>query len=73
MKQKFPGKKDDGRAELDALIKDEGKWLEVSDLNATALLKAVKSDVWSPELVKKILEYQEMERDYRFSLSKLKD
>lgn len=70
---KFPRKDDPDRSELDELIKDEGKWLEVSDLNTSALSKAVKSGVWSEELTKKILEYQEMERDFRFSLSKLKD
>jgi putative RecB family exonuclease len=70
---KFPRKDSPERAELDELIKKEDKWLEVSDLNASALAKALKEGVWSPKLVKKILEYQNMERDFRFSLSRLKE
>jgi hypothetical protein len=70
---KFPRKDTPDRAALDDLIKKEDKWLEVSDLNAAALSMAVKDGVWSPELVKKILEYQKMERDFRFSLSTLKE
>ncbi|MBU2560076.1 hypothetical protein KKA03_04185, partial [archaeon] len=70
---KFPRKDTPDRAALDDLIKKEDKWLEVSDLNASALAKALIEGVWSEKLVKKILEYQEMERDYRFSISKLKD
>lgn len=71
MSYKFPRKDTPDRAALDDLIKKEDKWLEVSDLNASALSKAVKEGVWSEKLVKKILEYQKMERDFRFSLSRL--
>ena len=73
MSYKFPKKDTPDRAKLDDILKDEGKWLEVSDLNASALSKVLNDGVWSPELIKKILEYQKMERDFRFSLSKLKD
>lgn len=72
-KTKFPAKADVERAELDDLLKKEDKWQEVTDLNVYALAKAMKSGAWSPELVKKIEEYQRMEKGYRLTLSALKE
>lgn len=72
-KAQFPKKDDPERLELDELIKKEGKWQEVSDLNVYILAKMMKGGAWSPELVKKIEEFQRIEKDYRLTLSALKE
>jgi len=72
-KTKLPGKRDIDRETLDALIRKEGKWNEVSDLNTHTLTKILKSGDWSSELKEKIEKYQRTEQNYRLTLSKLKD
>ncbi len=73
MKTRFPAKSDPRRAKLDALIKKEDKWGDVSDLNTHSLAKALKSKSWDKKLVKKIKKYQSLEENYRLTLSALKD
>jgi putative RecB family exonuclease len=72
-KPRFPTKKEKERAELDALLKEAGKWKEVSDLNLYALAKAVQRGEWSPELVKKIQRYMRLEESYRLTLTTLRE
>ncbi len=72
-KKKLPTKSDEERERLDKLIMDSGKWLDVSDLNTSTLLKALESDDWEPELRQKIQRYLIEEEGYRISLSKLKE
>ncbi len=63
---KFPGKDmAQERKALEDLLKQEGKWMEVSDLSTSALAKAVEEGNWSPELVEKIKSYQRTEEDYK--------
>jgi len=70
-KVKFPGKKDaQERKALGDLLKEEGKWMEVSDLNTSALIKAIKEGNWSPELVEKVKEYQRIEKEPSIRLIK---
>jgi len=70
-KVKFPGKKDaQERKALGDLLKEEGKWMEVSDLNTSALIKAIKEGNWSPELVEKVKEYQRIEEEPSIRLIK---
>jgi putative RecB family exonuclease len=70
-KSHFPNKGEEGRGELEALIKDAGKWELVSDLNVYSLTK-VMSD-WSPELIEKIKEFQKKEESCKIYISNLKD
>jgi hypothetical protein len=70
-KMHFPSKEDDEREELDALIKEAGKWEEVSDLNVHSLSKAMAG--WSPGLIGKIKEFQKMEESCRIYISNLKE
>ncbi|MBI5253830.1 MAG: PD-(D/E)XK nuclease family protein [Euryarchaeota archaeon] len=72
-KAKFPTKEEEERAELDALLKNAGKWMEVSDLNVYALARAMQRGGWSQELVKKIEKYQKLEEQYRLTLSALRE
>jgi len=63
---KFPGRDDaQQRKALEDLLKQEGKWMEVSDLSTSALANAVKEGNWSPELVEKIKSYQRTEEDHK--------
>lgn len=68
---KFPTKKDPARPELDALLRQSGKWMEVSDLNTHTLARMLRDGGWSPELVEQIKRYQALEDSYRLTLSQL--
>ena len=73
---KFPGTSDNKRKELDELIKQFGKWMEVSNLNVRTLGKILEKPEefgWSKELADKIKQYQKIEESYRMYLSKLSD
>jgi len=68
---KFPGSDDaQQRKALEDLLKQEGKWMEVSDLSTSALAKAVEEGNWSPELVEKIKSYQRIEEEYKVTTLK---
>ncbi len=67
----FPTKEEKGRDRLDAMIKEAGKWEEVSDLNVHSLSKAVNG--WSPLLIEKIRQFQRVEESCRISVSNLRE
>lgn len=69
-KWKFPGSGTEKREELEALIKKEGNWLEVSSLNVFALAKIIDESDWKPALVKKLQNYAEKEEERRIYLGK---
>lgn len=68
----YPSKKEAARRELDELLKKEGAWMRVSDLNPYALNKAVASGELDRDLVEKIRKFQRLEESYRLYLSSLK-
>lgn len=71
-KLKFPDKSQQAqRQELEDLIKDSGKWLEVSRLDTSVLGKVLSRESWSPDLMEKIKQYARMEKSYAVYLSKL--
>ncbi len=70
-KPHFPTKEEKDREELDAIIKEAGKWEVVSDLNVHTLAKVM--DGWSPELVEKISKLARMEESCRIYVSNLKE
>lgn len=70
-KTHFPTKEEKGRVELDAIIKEAGKWELVSDLNVYALAKVMGG--WSPGLVEKIRRFTRMEESHRIYMSNLKE
>jgi len=72
-KLKFPGKSDEGREDLDTLIIEAGKWMEVSQLDTTSLAKAVESGSWDKELVEGVLKFGRIEESPSVRLSKLKE
>lgn len=72
-KLKFPGKQDAERQKLDAIIKEAGKWNEVSDLNTTALTDVVENKLWDKDLIDKVLKYGRIEGSSSIHLLKLPD
>ena len=65
----YPTKKEATRRELDELLKKEGIWMDVSDLNPYALNKALACNQLSRELVEKIKRFQRLEESYKLYLS----
>jgi putative RecB family exonuclease len=54
-KSHFPAKSEEGRDELEEIIRKLGKWDEVSDLNTTSLIKEYLK--WDDDIIKKIKKY----------------
>lgn len=69
---KFPTVKEEGRAELEELIKGAGRWVEVSTLKTQQLEKIAREETWPPELLEQLKRYQRLEESRRFYLSSLK-
>ena len=55
---KFPGKNDEGRDELEALLKESGKWDEVSDLSAHRLRPVLREGAWSEDILVKVRKFE---------------
>ncbi len=72
-KLKFPGKSVNERKELNEAIKQAGKWMEVSQLDTTALTRVIENGLWSEELINQVLKYGRIEETSAIYLSKLKD
>jgi putative RecB family exonuclease len=51
---RFPGKNDPSRPALEKVVKEGGKWEEVSTLDVFALSKALQNKPWEAELVARI-------------------
>jgi len=51
---KFPGKNDPGRAELEKVVKESGRWMDVSNLDVFALSKALMGGSFPPELAARL-------------------
>ncbi|MFQ5598494.1 MAG: hypothetical protein ACE5GK_10640, partial [Nitrospiria bacterium] len=51
---KFPGKNDPGRADLEKLVKEGGKWEEVSILDVYTLSKVLQKGAWDEAFVEPI-------------------
>lgn len=72
-KIKFPGKSEPERVELDNLIKDADKWEEVSQLDTGTLVDVVENQLWSKDLIKKVMKFGRIEESESVSLSKSKE
>jgi len=70
---KFPGSKEEGREELEELIREAGRWEEGSSLNTKTLEKIAREGSWPPELLKKLKLYQSLEESARLRLADLKE
>ncbi|MDO8637378.1 MAG: hypothetical protein Q7R34_14300, partial [Dehalococcoidia bacterium] len=72
-KLRFPGKNDEGRRELDAAIIRAGKWMEVSQLDATALSRAIEKSAWDERLINAVLSHGRIEETSTVFMSKVKN
>ncbi len=70
---KFPGKNQPGREDLEDVIIQAGKWLEVSQLDTAALTRIVEERLWDRDLIEEILKYGRIEETSSVYLSKLKE
>jgi hypothetical protein len=73
MKEKYPLKGEPSRKALDEIVKNAGKWMEVSDLNPWMLARVIGRGGWPPSLVKKIKEFSTLEESRSITLSKLRE
>jgi putative RecB family exonuclease len=72
-KLKFPGRNEPGREELDDMIIRARKWLEVSQLDTSALTRIVEGRLWDKELINEVMKYGRIEETSAVYLSKLKE
>ena len=72
-KLKFPSKNETGRQELDSTIVGAGKWMEVSQLDTTSLIRVVENGLWDKELIDEVMKYGRIEESNSVYLSRLKD
>ncbi|MFQ5897858.1 MAG: RecB family exonuclease [Candidatus Methylomirabilia bacterium] len=69
---RYPGKDDPERPALEELVKQHGKWGEVSDLSLRALAKAVRTGEWPERLVSALHRFEQQEQAARIRLAKLR-
>jgi len=72
-KLRFPGKNDEERQELDEVIKQAGKWAEVSQLDTASLTHVVENNLWRKDLIEQVMKYGRIEVTDSIHISKLKD
>ena len=72
-KKHLPDKKNSRRVELDALVKESGRWEDVSDLNTASLLKLMDSGELSGEKVGRLSEYASTRESSLIRVSELKE
>ncbi len=72
-KEKYPLKGDPHRKVLDEIVKNAGKWMEVSDLNPWMLARVIGRGGWPPSLVKKVKEFSTFEESRSITVSKLRE
>ena len=68
----FPAKNSDERAKLISLLKQEGHWGDVEDLDVFALKKIIHNREWSEEILNKLKHYQEEKTTATVRLANLK-
>ena len=69
----FPGKNDEGREELEAIIRKAGKWDEVADLSTGQLKQIVADEAWPKALLKAVRKFETVEETESVRLRKRKD
>ena len=69
----FWSNNDAERPELDGIVKQSGKWEEVSQLDTTLLVRIVENGLWSKDLIDHVMKYGRIEPTEAVSISKLKE
>lgn len=68
-----PSKNSKERLELEQIIRDNGKWGEVVQLDTTAINKIMQENTWDKQLTEVLKKYVKFEESKRLYLSKKKD
>lgn len=71
-KTSYPLKKDDKRIELNDVIKDAGRWDEISELDVHALNRKISEGILPQDLVRKIEKFQTVKQVKNIYISKFK-
>lgn len=66
---KLPGKNSKERLELIEILKETGKWDEVSDLDIYSLGKIIQTQEWEETVLKQLRKYVVLETSYRLNVS----
>jgi len=72
-KLKFPGKNEEERQDLDSIVVEAGKWMEVSQLDMTSLVRVVEEGLWDRGLIDQVMKYGRLEESSTVRISKLKE
>jgi len=72
-KLKLPGKSDENRVPLDEMIRDAGKWDDVSQLDTDKLGKIIQGKLWDDKLMEKLGQFTSEEERSNVRISKLKE
>ena len=70
---RFPGKNEPERQGLDSSVKEAGKWMDVSQLDTTALTRIIEGSLWDKALIDEVMKYGRIEETSAVYLSKLKE
>jgi len=72
-KLSFPDSNDEKRSELEKVIRESGKWNEVSSLDVRKLSKKVEEGSWGKDVLKNIEKFGEKEEKKSVTLVKKKE
>lgn len=70
---KFPSSGDPERAELEELIKEVGKWEEVSTLDLSSLKRILSKSAWDKEILNKIQSFTTPDKEIRITVRNIKE
>jgi putative RecB family exonuclease len=69
-KFKFPESGDEKRILLEEMLRQAGKWNEISSLSSLTLNKIIREGEWEPNLIQKVKEFAQEEEDSQVRLRK---
>lgn len=69
-KLKFPGKNEEGREDLVNTVIRAGKWMDVSQLDATALAHIVEDGLWDRNLIAEVMMHGRIEENSTVYMSR---
>jgi putative RecB family exonuclease len=68
-----PSKNSKERLEMEQIIKDSGRWDDVTQLDTNAINKIIQENSWDEELIQALKKYVKYEESKRLYLSKMKN
>lgn len=68
-----PSKHSKDREELEKLLREQGKWDEIAQLDTSAINKIIQEKKWDDEILDELKQYVELDESKRLYLSKIKE